>query len=152
MQKKSRFSVFDSNIINDIFGEEVVLVNLQSGIYYSLRFSSAQIWKRIVSQYSIEEIIFDLMLIYNVDENILHTEIEKFVSILIENKIIKEVAITEKIIIDNSLILEKIEFEAPIIEIFSDMQEILLLDPVHDVDKAGWPISNVPKTSTDSLP
>jgi len=28
----------------------------------------------------------------------------------------------------------------PKIEIFSDMQDILLLDPVHDVDQSGWPI------------
>ena len=32
-------------------------------------------------------------------------------------------------------------FTTPTLEIFSDMQDILLLDPVHDVDERGWPIN-----------
>jgi hypothetical protein len=32
------------------------------------------------------------------------------------------------------------EFQPPVLESYSDMQDILLLDPIHEVDdKAGWP-------------
>ncbi len=30
-------------------------------------------------------------------------------------------------------------FEAPILHKFTDMQELLLLDPIHEVDETGWP-------------
>ncbi len=33
-------------------------------------------------------------------------------------------------------------FEAPVLESYSDMQDLLLLDPIHDVDDAGWPVAN----------
>ena len=35
--------------------------------------------------------------------------------------------------------VEKTQFEFPIIEKFTDMQELLLLDPIHEVDEKGWP-------------
>ena len=31
------------------------------------------------------------------------------------------------------------EFRTPIFEKFTDMQELILLDPIHQVDEAGWP-------------
>ncbi|MBX3014591.1 MAG: hypothetical protein KF832_23935 [Caldilineaceae bacterium] len=30
-------------------------------------------------------------------------------------------------------------FETPVLNEFTDMQERLLLDPIHEVDHAGWP-------------
>jgi hypothetical protein len=30
-------------------------------------------------------------------------------------------------------------FTAPVLKIYTDMQELLLLDPVHDVGVEGWP-------------
>ena len=30
-------------------------------------------------------------------------------------------------------------FRAPVLQKFTDMQEMLLLDPIHDVDARGWP-------------
>lgn len=31
------------------------------------------------------------------------------------------------------------EFPAPRLERYTDMQDLLLLDPIHDVDERGWP-------------
>jgi hypothetical protein len=30
-------------------------------------------------------------------------------------------------------------FEPPTLAVYTDMQELLLLDPIHDVDETGWP-------------
>jgi hypothetical protein len=150
MQNSQRFSIFDNNIINDIFGEEVVLVNLESGVYYSLRSSATQIWKRIINQYSIEEILIDLLEIYQTDEKELIEEIHQFIQSLLEKKIIKAADFGNKMNVEISTVNEKVAFLSPVIETFSDMQEILLLDPVHDVDKAGWPISNTTNASEAS--
>ena len=34
---------------------------------------------------------------------------------------------------------EKLPFEAPVLYTYTDMAELLLLDPIHDVDETGWP-------------
>jgi len=30
-------------------------------------------------------------------------------------------------------------FVLPVLERYTDMQELLLIDPIHDVDETGWP-------------
>ena len=30
-------------------------------------------------------------------------------------------------------------YQPPVLETYADLQDILLLDPVHDVDETGWP-------------
>jgi hypothetical protein len=30
-------------------------------------------------------------------------------------------------------------WEAPKLTVYEDMQDLLLLDPIHDVDETGWP-------------
>ena len=141
MTDNMRYAKFDNNILSDVFGEEVVLVNLDSGMYYSLRGSATQIWIRLFNQYSLIEILADLIQIYQVTENQLNADINLFVTQLLELKIIKTATDAERKEIDFISKDILIDYSTPVVEIFSDMQEILLLDPVHDVDKSGWPIS-----------
>ena len=54
--------------------------------------------------------------------------------------LIKISAITPQVESISSHLSIKSAFLPPEIDIFSDMQDILLLDPVHDVDESGWPI------------
>jgi len=141
MTDNMRYAKFDNNILSDVFGEEVVLVNLDSGMYYSLRGSATQIWIRLFNQYSLIEILADLIQIYQVTENQLIADINLFVTQLLELKIIKTATDAKRKEIDFISKDVLIDYSTPVVEIFSDMQEILLLDPVHDVDKSGWPIS-----------
>ena len=148
MENLRRYNIYDNNIISDVFGEEVVLVNLESGVYYSLRYSAAQIWIRLINQYSPTEIVVDLIQIYKVDENDLISDINLFFTQLLEVKIIKIALETEKKSIEFNSKEILVPYTSPVLETFSDMQEILLLDPVHDVDKAGWPISKNSDTAS----
>ena len=34
-------------------------------------------------------------------------------------------------------------YRTPVLSIYTDMQDLLLLDPIHDVDQAGWPTRKV---------
>jgi hypothetical protein len=40
------------------------------------------------------------------------------------------------------------EFHAPVLQVYSDMQDLLLLDPIHEVDATGWPMP-APAASLD---
>jgi hypothetical protein len=148
MTENLRYNIYDNNIISDVFGEEVVLVNLETGVYYSLRHSATQIWIRLFNQYSPTEIFADLIKIYKVDENDLISDIKQFICQLLEAKMIKNESVEVKKPLDFNSKDILVPYTAPEIETFSDMQEILLLDPVHDVDKSGWPISKNPDTAS----
>jgi hypothetical protein len=36
-------------------------------------------------------------------------------------------------------IIKEHRFEIPALEKYTDMEELLLLDPIHEVDETGWP-------------
>lgn len=46
---------------------------------------------------------------------------------------------------------ERRPYQPPQVEAFNDLQDILLLDPIHDVDEAGWPMA-APPTDVPRLP
>ncbi|MEK9500344.1 PqqD family protein [Gaopeijia maritima] len=35
---------------------------------------------------------------------------------------------------------ERLAYDAPRLEKFDDLQDLLMLDPIHDVDQVGWPM------------
>ena len=35
--------------------------------------------------------------------------------------------------------IKKMRFEAPALQVYTDMEDLLLLDPIHEVDEMGWP-------------
>ena len=42
----------------------------------------------------------------------------------------------------------RLAFEAPVLAKYTDMAQLLVLDPIHDVDETGWPkIPQAPVTS-----
>jgi len=141
MNRNSRFRINDPNIVTDTFGDEAVLVNLDSGIYYSLRESASQIWFRIINGYSADEIIQEFIELYDADKTDIEILVEKFIAELVENNLIliSDSESVKKMALNFDT--PKLNLHIPILETYSDMQEILLLDPVHDVDKEGWPVS-----------
>jgi Coenzyme PQQ synthesis protein D (PqqD) len=36
---------------------------------------------------------------------------------------------------------QRLPIEAPVLHKYTDLQDLLLLDPIHDTDEAGWPVA-----------
>jgi hypothetical protein len=64
---------------------------------------------------------------------------EQFFDFLKSNEIIRE-AVSESVFEKWEGDLRNLDLENAIFQVYSDLQDILLLDPVHDVDEKGWPI------------
>ena len=140
METELRYAINVPNIASEVFGDEVVIVNLYSGIYYSLTGTAAQVWIRAIQNYSVNEILADFSLIYEdiTAEN--EQQVSELIADLLDKTLIAEALNKTAIKVAFDSTLPKKPFTKPQIEVFSDMQEILLLDPVHDVDKNGWPV------------
>lgn len=132
-------------VVCETIDGEVVIVNLDKGIYYSLLKTGADIWSRIERQLDRHQIIQEVARSYDGSVEEIEIAIDEFIANLLAEELIvidpqPRVANT-----DNSLeILEtsgsKPHFEKPMLEKFTDMEDLLLLDPIHEVDvAAGWP-------------
>lgn len=135
-----RFRVNEPNVVYEAFDEEIVAVNLDSGNYYSISRSGPKIWMDIADGSSSEEIVDRLASCYTGEQYAIVSEVEAFINRLLAEKLIVEAfELPNGRTAPNGFALEKAPFEAPVIENYSDMQDLLMLDPIHDVDPAGWP-------------
>jgi hypothetical protein len=70
-------------------------------------------------------------------------EVEVGLSSLLENLLSEGLLVEEEggSVTDSSAFPPgQVEFTAPVLHIYTDMQEFMLVDPLHDVDEvAGWP-------------
>lgn len=138
-----RYRVNQSKIIFEAFEDEMVLINLDSGNYYSFSGSGAFIWDLLAAGNSVTEIVQRLREHFSSDG----AEIESGVASFVENVVSEglvlprdgENAGNEGAKTEAASPLKGDRFEPPQLQKFSDMQELLLLDPIHEVDEMGWP-------------
>ncbi len=134
----SHFRVNSPSVIGEIIDGEAIIVNLDSGAYYSLRDTAGAIWGLIEKGADVDQIIrqFDAK-VQNAT-----TEIPKSIRAFLaelqtENLIVPSPDPISVLEIDTT---EKLLFQPPVLEKFTDMADLLLLDPIHEVDEmGGWP-------------
>lgn len=134
---------FVSKYPNVVFEEsehEVVVVNLITGVYYFLTGTGAFAWMAIQSGASIAEVALELSTIAPTDTDP-ESDLAAFVNELVELELLvpqKGEAAREHQAPDLSEYVVA-GYLTPALESYADLQDILLLDPVHDVDADGWP-------------
>jgi hypothetical protein len=141
MKENDRYRVNKPNVILEDFGDEVVIVNLASGNYYSIDALGAEIWAMIHKGATATEIAAHLSREYDGKPEIIKKAVMKFVGeIVSENLVVPDTAAFFNLPKTDDLVSgPRKPFVAPILHKYTDMQELLLLDPIHEVDETGWP-------------
>ena len=139
-----RYRVDRSKIIFEAFEDETVLINLDSGSYYSFPGSGALIWDLISSGRSIGEVVAQLQQRFPDATDEIEICVLDFIGKLVEERLVLEqdAGDLEAIALGEQPPLRKgteSKFEKPCLQKYSDMQDLLLLDPIHEVDEMGWP-------------
>lgn len=129
-----------TNIVSERFEDEAIIINLIAGNYYSLRGISFYAWSCLEAGMPSEVIQKELHHLYPSENGNLDKSFSDFISRLEKENLIKE---SESIAKDFTPVstegLPK-EFQPLSIEMFTDMQDLLLLDPIHEVEEEkGWP-------------
>ena len=132
------FSTSVPMLISRQFGDEVVLANYASGIYYNLDGTGAQIWLGIKAGKTVDEIVEKFSAAAEADGSVIDQGVRTFVDRLLQEGIIipgSPASGSE----DWSPVISS-EFFVPQLERFDDLRDLLLLDPIHDVRENGWPL------------
>lgn len=130
---KEYFKPNKPNVISESMEEELVIINLESGCYYSLNRSAAAIWNQMEKGFSTED-IRQSRKSTTVDDEEISRNLKKFFEFIQNENLVIPV---EGAVAGGTP--EAVDYEKPETEKFSDMQEMLLLDPIHEVSETGWP-------------
>lgn len=129
-------------VVHELVDGEVVAVNLETGTYYSMQGTAAACWSALTRPVLERELVAWLAHRFSVPPAAAAADLERFVADLIgEGLVVRDPAAhAGDVAVDAALPSAGSSYEPPGFRKFEDMQELLLLDPIHDVDEAGWPI------------
>ena len=146
-----QFVVNSPSVVSEVIDGEVVIMNLTSGNYYSSEQTGAAIWGWIEEGRSLEAIARLVSERYDVGPEDVAAALTTFVDRLIEEKLVREVTAAAPLAAEAGETartpLTRERFVSPQLQVYSDMQDLLLLDPIHDVDDTGWP-----QPKSDAIP
>jgi hypothetical protein len=129
-------------VIHETVGGETMIVRLDSGNYYSLNSTGGRVWALIEKGASGSQIAAEFAGLYGLDKKIAEAQTDLFLSSLIKEGLIfqngssPDAGAAHK---PDGIRRLTGSFEPPLLNKYSDMQELLILDPIHDVSEAGWP-------------
>jgi hypothetical protein len=142
MSDSERYTIDESRIVSETVDGEAILVNLTNGYYYSLDTPAAEIWAWLQSGRSIAEIVSAIRGRYDCSAS----DPEPAVRALIDSFVADELVAPfqagtgpGEVEPPRETSAPRSPFRAPSMQRFSDMQGLLLVDPIHEVDDTGWP-------------
>lgn len=139
------YKLRSSSVIHELIDQEIILADLDTGVYFSIRESGIPVWQMLVAGKEVEAILQAVIEHHStVDAVMIRQDILKFIQELANLQLI----VASGDISDASVALQDIAwgqpyYHFPLFEQFNDMQQLLLLDPIHEVDEQGWPHQSV---------
>ena len=138
----TRFRVNSPNVIHETIDGDVILIDLETGTYYSLRDTGAAVWQAIERGAGEEEIGATLERRYEGPADEMLEAVRRLLANLEREGLIRAedgaVPAAEPISAESGS-EARVPFLAPTLEKHTDMQDLILLDPVHEVGARGWP-------------
>jgi len=132
-------------VTSQIIDGEAIIINLESGNYYNLNPTGTDIWDCIEKGVSVSQIAEAVAQRYAGDQTDIENSVSQLISELEKEELIvidgnEEAASRPNVTIPSSASKQAgQQFEAPVLQKYTDMQDLLLLDPIHEVDELGWP-------------
>lgn len=144
--KDNDYVYYASHIVHDDFGDEIVIINLHSGVYFSLVDTGRFIWNLLNNTPTIGQLAENVGKVYSGHDHDIQKETRRFLNelesdglILISDKTPDSGTNPPANDVVDSQSGKKKDFKPPVLKKYTDQQELLLLDPIHEVDDIGWP-------------
>jgi hypothetical protein len=136
---ETRLRVNSENAVYEEVDGELIVIDLGSGSYYSLSGSGPAIWQMLVGGASAAEIGTALEARFDAALEEIEAAVGGLIARLRENELIvaADEAAPPAMSAEGNGAREP--FQPPVFERYTDMKDYFLLDPIHEVDPAGWP-------------
>jgi hypothetical protein len=129
-------------VSGEIIDGEAIVLHLKKGTYFSMEGSAALIWAGILQRMLRGDIARALASRFRIGSEEALRETDRLIEELLTRDLIRRTqldASNDRRLED--VIPDTFAYAPPVLETFTDMHDLLLLDPIHEVDEAGWPMA-----------
>ncbi len=144
MNPGEHFCINAPAVVSQAFEDEVVVLNLDKGHYYSLTRAGAAIWNLTLDGVGTRQMVLALAERFDATPAQIEAGMGQLLAYLAEEQLLRPVAPpdverTPPPAAADGPSHTRPPFEGLDVQKFTDMEEMLLLDPIHDVNETGWP-------------
>ena len=126
----SRLRPNDAEVAAKVMDGEAIMINLSNGMYYSMELVGGHVWEQIDAGRSLEEIVQSIVSTYDVSWDQAAADLDSLVTdLLAESLVFEQAGPTEASIPVPPASAGKQPYEPPLLNKFSDMGDLLALDP-----------------------
>lgn len=136
----SRFETTSPNIVTEQFDDEMVVVDFDTGRYFSLDVVGAEIFTLLVAHHTVAEITALLAQHFSDTPEHIGAVVAGFATELLDAQLlIPNASAGAGDAPSAPFTFPGGTMPVPALTGYTDMQDLLMLDPIHDVADTGWP-------------
>ena len=141
---RARYGLASAEIVSDVIDGETVLVDLASGSYYTANATGGLIWSLAAAGCSHDEIVAHVGAAWSGDPGAVSAACAAFLERLCAERLLARdggsVGASGGAPVEPAATpAAAAPFVEPVLTRYTDMEDLLSLDPVHEVDELGWP-------------
>jgi len=135
MQNHWTYTVDTSRVVAETVDGEVLAIDNDTGTYFNIEGQGVDLWEALTAGASREDVIGSLVARYGHDEAAVARDVDELVGTLFKLGVLVECADSAPLDTDPV----EVAYQEPVLSVFTDLQDLLLFDPIHEVAEAGWP-------------
>jgi hypothetical protein len=139
--ESERYHVNPAKVVHETIEGEAILIHLESGFYYSLDGAGADVWGLLAESRPVGDVAVEVADRYEADPEAVDGEVRRLAAELAEEGLLEPAPNGLPPAARNGTNggPPKVAFTPPVLSKYEDMQDFLLVDPIHETGDAGWP-------------
>ncbi len=132
------YRIAKPKVVYEVLNTEVIAIDFDTGTYYALLHVAKQVWLLIEQQIPLNEMVRIIADYYRQEPDAVLQDLQPFLAQLLEKGLIERGEEKDRGT-PPPLNAHGWGYEAPKLVSYMDIQDLLLLDPIHEVVETGWP-------------
>lgn len=134
-----RYFVDPNRVSFERLQDEVIIINVATGSYFSGSGTAADVWTLIAAGASFDEIVATLAAAYGTDDAGIRGDLEACIARLQDHAVISVGEPATAAATAALPEMQRASWSPPVFDEYTDMWDLLQADPIHDVSETGWP-------------
>ena len=144
MTRDDAFRLRGAPIIHETIDDETIAINQLTGAYYSIGGPGAECWQMLAQGATRGQLVDRLAVRYDADRADLSAAVDAFLASLGAEEMLVPVAPSEvpaRVPVEEGSgpPTDRRPFPGLEVQRYTDLETMLLADPIHEVDETGWP-------------
>jgi hypothetical protein len=130
-------------VTHERLDDEVMVIHLETGAYFALEGVAADCWTVAAGGGTMSDMVDAVVARYGADAGAVRADVQTFLAELVSHGLLESgpgATTTNGAGWEVGTAAPPPAYARPVAVKYDDLEELLLFDPIHEVDEAGWPV------------